>query len=151
MRFATERFGEIEIDEGDILSLPSGIIGFPDCTKVVLLDHRENSPFRWLQSVDDPSLAFVVLDPFLIAPDYPAESLRAGLPEKGKNADELAVAAIATIPPAPAPITVNLVAPIVFDAKARIGAQVILHDPRFKTRHMLVRKDETEATEDNPS
>ncbi|MCP4679842.1 MAG: flagellar assembly protein FliW [Deltaproteobacteria bacterium] len=137
MIFQTERFGEIEAEEEELLYLPNGIIGFPDCTSVLLLDHRPNSPFRWLQSVTLPELAFVVIDPLQIVPDYPLDYLRSTFEKDAKQEVDLAVAVIATVPPSPAPITINLVAPIVFDANTRKGAQVILHDDRFKTRHVL--------------
>ncbi|MCP4606266.1 MAG: flagellar assembly protein FliW [Proteobacteria bacterium] len=145
MKIDTDRFGQIEIDENNILHLPNGIIGFPECTRVILFDHeRENSPFRWLQALDHPDLAFVVIDPLELVPDYPLDRLRTYLPDNGRNSTDIAVAAITTVPPAPASVTVNLVAPIIFDANTRIGVQVVLSDDRFRTRHILVRDEKKE-------
>ncbi len=142
MKIETDRFGQIEVSEKDILHLPNGIIGFPECKRVLLFDHQcPDSPFRWLQSVDQSELAFVVIDPFDLVPDYPIEQLRKYLPDNEKSSTDLAVAAITTVPPSPAPVTVNLVAPIVFDAISRMGIQVVLPDNRFKTRHVLARED----------
>ena len=141
MRFATSRFGEIEVNESKILHLPEGIIGFPDFTRAALLDHQPNSPFRWLQAVDHPELAFVVIDPLTLVPDYPLDQLRDIIAKDNDCPEDIVAAAITTVPQPPAPITVNLTAPIVFDYKKKSGAQVILHDPRFKTRHLLVQEE----------
>jgi flagellar assembly factor FliW len=147
VKFTATRFGEIEIGDEHILSLPDGLIGFPECKKVILLDHQPNSPFRWLQSVLQPELAFVVIDPLELVPDYPLEKLKDILVAERnmERPEEVAVAAITTVPTPPAPITVNLTAPVVFDSKTRQGAQVILHDPRFKTRQVLLQEPKSEV------
>ena len=144
MKISTTRFGEIEIKDNSVLDLPGGILGFSDCRRVVILEHQPGSPFRWLQSVDIPELAFVVIDPLDLVPDYPLEKLKDILVDERKmpRPKHVAAAAITTVPPAPAPITVNLTAPLVFDSDTRKGAQVIVNDPRFKTRHLLVRDPE---------
>ena len=142
MKISTSRFGEVEIEDGTVLELPDGILGFSDCRRVVIMDHQPGSPFRWLQSVDIPELAFVVIDPLDLVPDYPLEKLKDILADERKmpRPKHVAAAAITTVPPAPSPITVNLTAPVVFDTDTHKGAQVIVNDPRFKTRHLLVRE-----------
>ncbi len=152
MKINTERFGELEVEEKDLLHLKNGLIGFPDCTRVLLLNHTPESPFRWLQSADEPGLAFVVIDPLLLIPDYPMEVLGDALADEDSRPANLAVAAITSVPPAPAPITVNLAAPVAFDVGARVGAQVVLQDERFTTRHTLAqdeKQDEPEATSES--
>ncbi len=141
MKFSTTRFGEIEIADEQILYLPDGLIGISDCQRVVLFEHQQpNSPFRWMQSVDVPELAFVVIDPLELVPDYPIEKLKDIMANERKMArpKDVAIAAITTVPTPPAPITTNLTAPVVFDMETRHGAQVILHDARFKTRQVLL-------------
>ena len=142
MKISTSRFGEVEIEDNAVLELPDGILGFPDCHRVVIIDHQPGSPFRWLQSVEIPELAFVVIDPLDLVPDYPLEKLKDILADERKmpRPNNVAAAAITTVPAAPAAVTVNLTAPVVFDTDTRKGAQVILNDPRFKTRHLLVRE-----------
>jgi flagellar assembly factor FliW len=147
VKFKATRFGEIEIADELILSLPEGLIGFPECNKVILIDHQPGSPFRWLQSVIQPELAFVVIDPLDLVPDYPLEKLKDILEteRKMRRPKSVAVAAITTVPTPPAHITVNLTAPVVFDSDTRQGAQIILHDPRFKTRHLLVQEPKSSS------
>ena len=138
MKIQTDRFGEIEFNEVEMLRLPEGLIGIPPFTRAVLLDHKPGSPFRWLQSVDDPAMAFVVIDPLLMVPAYPIAALRDALAQSGPRPDHVAVAAITTVPRPPAPITVNLAAPLAFDSTSRQGAQIVLDNPEFHTKHALV-------------
>ena len=70
MRFATDRFGEIEVSDQELFEFPSGLPGFARLKSYAIIQHREDSPFRWLQSVEDPGVAFVVLDPSLIIDAY---------------------------------------------------------------------------------
>ena len=70
MKVETTRFGAIDIREEEIITMPFGMPGFSDQKQFVLLDHKKDSPFQWYQSIQDPSLAFVVTDPFLFKPDY---------------------------------------------------------------------------------
>ena len=51
--------------------IPEGILGFPESQRFVLLEHdSEGTPFKWLQSVENASLAFIVMDPNLLISDY---------------------------------------------------------------------------------
>jgi len=99
VKIETTRFGEIEIDEGKILFFTTGILGFPQAKRYVLIPHRENSPFMWLQAVDVPELAFVVIMPRLFFPEYqpqiPYEAREELHLHKG---DEMDLLAIVTIP-----------------------------------------------------
>ena len=147
MKFTTTRFGEIEVPEEQMLYLPDGLIGIPECRRAILFEHQPGSPFKWLQSVDVPELAFVVIDPLDLVPDYPIEKLKDILANERKmqRPNDVGVAAITTVPSPPAPITTNLTAPVVFDMETRNGAQVILHEARFKTRQILVQVDKSSA------
>ena len=70
MKVNTTRFGTLTLEEEKIIDMPSGMLGFPDKRRFVILNHREDSPFFWYQSVDDPDLAFVITSPFLFHPEY---------------------------------------------------------------------------------
>jgi len=142
VKIDTTRFGEIEVDDNEVFHLPEGLIGFPDLKQMILLEHSPGSPFRWLQSLDDGEMAFVVVDPLMIVSDYPIDELRAALAVKDKKPKEIGVAVITTVPPAPHPITVNLLAPVGLDPETRTGVQIILNSNDYTTRHILVQADE---------
>lgn len=91
--------------------------------------------FRWLQAVEVPSLAFVVIDPTAFVGSYPVEQVRRAIAFCDLQDDEeIAVLAICSVPPAPADPTANFLAPIGIGLRSRRGAQVVLHDCGFDTR-----------------
>ena len=73
MKFSSTRFGALEVSDTSILTFPSGILGFADWTRYVILDHGTDAPFKWLHCIEKSSLAFVVLDPVLFHANYRVE------------------------------------------------------------------------------
>lgn len=134
---ADTRFGTLVVPEERVLSLPAGLAGFPHAHRFVLLERSSQATLRWLQCLDPEGPTFLVVDPFLVDPDYPLEEVRRAMSDVGLPAgpdEPLAVAAVVAIPPEPEPPTANLLAPIVVQVGSRIGAQVILHDSGYGTR-----------------
>ena len=139
LKIKTTRFGEIEIPESDIIQLPSGLIGFPELKKYVLLDHDKDSPFKWFQSLEDGAIAFVLIDPLLFKPDYVAEVTDNELGELDVQVEEdLVISVIVTVPSNPQNMTANLKAPLIFNLKNRRGKQVILNTSQYNTRHNIM-------------
>jgi flagellar assembly factor FliW len=137
MRIHTRPYGEKDIDERQVLSLPWGLLGFEDLHSWALLDAAQ-PPFYWLQSLERPEIAFVLIDPRHVRPDYepgadPAEL--AGL-ELASDEDRL-VFAIVTIPAESARMSANLQGPLVFNRRTRVGRQVVSTDPRWGVRHVI--------------
>jgi flagellar assembly factor FliW len=66
------RFGTIEIPSHAVVEFPTGLIGLGG-SRYVLIARDEKSPFVWLHSVDDPSLALCVTNPFQFFPEYEVE------------------------------------------------------------------------------
>ena len=73
MMVQSTRFGEIEVAEETILQFPYGIPGFIEEKTFALLPYETNSPFSFLQSLADPDLTFLVVEPFDFIPDYDFE------------------------------------------------------------------------------
>lgn len=143
VQMETSRFGTITVEEKDLLSLPEGMVGFSDCTRFVLLKHKEGSPFFWLQSLDDPGLAFVVTDPRLPMPTYelklaPDELVFFGVEKPGRELQSWVVVNISK--EEPREITANLLAPVVIHSLKRIGKQIILYESSYSIRHPLPTK-----------
>ena len=69
VRFETSRFGKLEVAEDKVIQFPSGVLGFPQIKRYVLLDYEE-TPAKWLQAIDDPDVAFIVMEPTLLVQDY---------------------------------------------------------------------------------
>lgn len=139
IKVKTSRFGEIEVDGKDVVELPAGLIGFPELKKYVLLDHDKDSPFKWLQSLDDGAIAFVLINPLLFKPDYTVEVTEAEVSDlKIENEDDAVISVIITMPSNPQKMTANLKAPLIFNLKNRMGKQVILNNSSYTTRHSIM-------------
>ena len=135
----TTRFGDIEVKDVDVVSLPAGLIGFPELKKYVLLDHDKDSPFKWLQSLDDGAIAFVLINPLLFKPDYMVEVTEAEVSDlELENEEDAIISVIITMPSNPQNMTANLKAPLVFNLKNRKGKQIILNNAEYTTRHNIM-------------
>lgn len=64
MQIQTKFLGEVEIQEEEIITLTSGLLGLEDYTKYVLLPLEKDSPLAFFQSVEEPQVGFVVAYPF---------------------------------------------------------------------------------------
>jgi flagellar assembly factor FliW len=68
----SSRFGTLQIEAGSIIEFPAGLIGLGGLRWAVVATSL-TSPFQWLHSVDDPSLALPVTDPWAFFSDYEVE------------------------------------------------------------------------------
>ena len=138
MKCTSTRFGSFEVSEDSIVRFPSGLLGFPEQQRYVILDHDTEAPFKWLQSVDEPGLAFVLMDPATFHPDYHIEVPADALAEiKEGQSDDLALVVILTIPSDdPGRITANLRGPLLISHSTKLGKQLVLSE-EFPTRHPL--------------
>jgi flagellar assembly factor FliW len=57
------RFGALDVPDDAVIEFPSGLIGLGG-TRYALLAREESAPFLWLHSLDDPSLAVPVTNPW---------------------------------------------------------------------------------------
>ncbi|MEW6263494.1 MAG: flagellar assembly protein FliW [Thermodesulfobacteriota bacterium] len=140
MKIRTTRFGEMDIDPEATISTPGGLIGFPNEERYVLIRHSPDSPFFWFQAVDNPDLAFVIIDPALFKPDYQVplpEALISAL--KADSPEEISVFVIVTIPRQdPQTMTANLLGPLVINTQARLGRQIVLDERQYSHRHPIM-------------
>jgi len=137
--FDTARFGLVAFDDLDVVTLPEGLLGFPECRRFLVLLHKEGSRFRWLQSLEDPRLAFLVVDPGEYFADYAPALDDADAADLGLSVETpRLVYTIVTIPQGrPEAMTVNLAGPIVINLETRFGRQVVVEDPAYGIKHPL--------------
>lgn len=144
-RFASDRIGVIEYAEDKVIEFDEGILGFPDLHSYVMIDH-ERGPFIWLQSLDDPGLAFVMIDPWPLFPDYSPDIADEDVEKLGLTEPyNFSVFCIVNVPPAPAEITVNLMGPVVVNLSTRGARQVVVMNTEYTTRERLMQEDEARA------
>lgn len=139
MKINTEKFGEIEVNENLIFDFVEPIIGYENLTKYVLVEHSENSAFKWLQSIEDETLAFPVSTPAYFDIDYQFE-IPTEVAEKIdlKSVESLISLNIVTIPQGqPKNATINLLAPIIINATNKQGMQLILSNSNYPVRQTI--------------
>ena len=135
----TKNFGEIEVREEDILEFEYGIPGFENMTQFVILGKADDeSPFFWLQSVQNSNLAFVIMNPRDLVPDYEVEiDMFTANVLKIKDENDALIYAIVTVPEDISKISINLKAPIVINAKNNRGCQVVLENEKYRFKHII--------------
>ncbi|MFH1069634.1 MAG: flagellar assembly protein FliW [Candidatus Glassbacteria bacterium] len=144
MEVITTRFGTMEVKEKDILTFAEGLVGFSHCKNFFIYNQEKNLPFFWLQSVEDPKLAFVICDPALFFPDYKVSARKAELSviEPG-NPKELVVCVLISINREPFRMTANLQGPLVINTANHKGKQLVLVEGNYNTRHTIPVRRET--------
>lgn len=131
------RFGEVEFDPQNIVRFVEGMIGFENLHDFIVMPNRKNGPLFWIQSVEDPDIAFVLTDPTNFFLDYKVlpdgrERDKLGI---GKD-DECHALAVVTVPP-DRKVTLNLMAPLLFAPATNRAIQVVLENSPYKTREPL--------------
>ncbi len=139
MKITTTKFGEIEIEEEKIITMPLGLLGFPENKRFVIFQHKENSPFFWYQSLDDPSLAVVITNPLLFKPDYQVSPESVLREMKWSDESNLDVFVIVTIPRGrPQDMTANLIGPILVNLNTKEAVQMIITDDTYTHKYPLL-------------
>lgn len=138
MRVKTKAYGEIDADERQLVSFPGGLLGFEKFKDYILLDARQK-PFFYLQSIDVPDLAFILIDPFLFRPDYSLDVNDDSLDDIGvSRPDEVLIFAIVTVPVEGGSVTANLMGPLIINKANRLGIQTVLGDSRWRVKHDIM-------------
>ncbi len=146
MEIVTHRYARterVEVDPSDVYELTPGLVGFEHLTRYAIVPEAE-SPLEWLQSLDDPSVAFAAIEPFLFYPEYSFELADRDCQELDLHVPQNAVVrCLLTLSPSVELITANLLAPLVLNRASRKGRQIILPDsnlsmrfPIFQTLHL---------------
>lgn len=135
MKLNTHYFGELEVRDDQIINFVNGLKGFEEMKQFAIInnyDTEEPVPFFWLQSLENPELAFVLTVPFIFRPDYAFD-----LPKETEETlhitkeSELGIYSIVTIPGEIKDFTYNLMGPIVVNYSTREGDQVVLYNDNF--------------------
>jgi flagellar assembly factor FliW len=133
------RFGDIEYTPDDVLTFSEGMIGFNQCKQFVLLCPTADSPFRWLQSIQEPALAFLLANPVHFVSDYApsVDEVQASSLDLDEGTPTL-IFATASIPHGkPDEMTLNLAAPIVINAETQHAKQLVLDGDAYTIKHRV--------------
>jgi flagellar assembly factor FliW len=126
---------------GDV-RLPMGLLGFERMKDYLLVANPAEEPFGWLQVKGDASLAFVVINPFLIVPDYHPDIPAGDAEFLGlDDAEDALLLNIVTVHKQ-GQATMNLKGPIVINRNTGIGKQVVIANAAdYSVQHPLLVAD----------
>ena len=139
MIIQTDYYGSIEYGEDELVTFPEGIFGFPDLKQFLPLCLEEgDSSLLLLQSTENPQIAFFLINPTALLPNYipvlqPEELSFLGVTDSG----ELSYYSICIVCSNYLENTVNLKSPLVINPETRQGLQVILNGTNYGYRHPM--------------
>ena len=135
----TLRFGELEIEEKDVIRFADGIPALEDEHEFVVLPYEEGTPYMFLQSMMTPELAFLMTDPFVFFPDYSFELDDENMEKLAINSmDDVLVCTLISVPRSGvADMTTNLLAPVVINRHTMQARQIVLEKTQYTTKHRL--------------
>lgn len=135
----TRFFGTIDIEEEKIINFPNGIIGMENLKNFALIydsESEERSKISWLQSMDDPSMAFPVINPMDITETYTPIIEDELMKNIGDPADaDVVIFVTMSIPSDLTKMTANLKAPFIINTVDRKAMQVIVENDDYEIKY----------------
>ncbi len=121
------------------VQFPEGLLGFEHIKSFRLFEPQEGYPLKFLQSVEEPDIAFTCIDVASIQPEYEValsddEAATLALEEP----NDAMVVALVVIPKDPRQMTANLAGPLVINCKTRIGRQIVLNTEKFPLKFPIL-------------
>ena len=140
MKISNGHIGEIEVDEGNVITFPEGMLGLPRYKRYVIVQGNGMAPFLRLQCIDEPSISFLTIDPAFADQGY-----RTYVEAQDRDnlfiesSEDTVLLVVCTVSKDGSDLTCNLQAPVIINHKAMTGKQVVLLDSPYSIRHSLVK------------
>ena len=132
MIVASDLLGEVVVEEDELITFPTGLLGFP-ATRTFILIPSEREGMYWLQSAEHSPLAFVLVDPFLAFPGFAVDVSPADLSDlDAVTAADVAILAIVTLG---SECTMNLQGPLAFNLGKKRGKQLAVANSEYGVRY----------------
>jgi len=141
----SSRFGTCAYRANDVLQFTWGLPGFTHLRRFLALSLAGQEHFVWLQSIDDPTIALPLTDPFAIFDDY-APKLPASALEslEVRNPDDFVLLCVVIVTKDAAEMSCNLLAPVIVNLRSRVGRQVTLEGSSYSVKMPIPRKSTPE-------
>ena len=145
MEIETKNFGQIEIDEDKIINFNQEILGFEEYQEFTLIESEDESVFLWLQSINEPSLAFMLVNPFLFANDYEVDLSKDQLEkiEAGEDS-EVYVYTLVVVEEETKALRTNLKAPVIINSDNKQAGQFVLKED-YPTKYYILKDGDKTA------
>ncbi len=141
MLIKTKYFGEINLCEEKIITFENGLIGFEEYKTYTLLydsEKKEETNLMWLQSTEEEGLAFPVINPLNVKPDYNPSIEQELLSPLGElNDNNICILLTVTVPQDIKQTAVNLKAPLIINSDTRKGCQLIVDNKDYPIKYNL--------------
>ncbi|MFB6356449.1 MAG: flagellar assembly protein FliW [bacterium] len=148
MKIDSKPYGEIEVDSSKIVNIEGGLFGFEDHEEFVIIGKKEEQPFEWLQAVDDSTLAFVMVQPLVVRPNYELSLLQEDLYSIGaESTDDIIPYLLLVVPDDPQEMTANLKGPVIINQENLQGKQVINQIDEYGVRHKVLQEMEESGSD----
>jgi flagellar assembly factor FliW len=140
VNLSTNNFGNLSIEKENIITFEQGLLGFEELKQFAIIDVEECLPFEWLVSVEDPIVAFPILNPTLFFSDYKPSLSKDDLVLLDiKKEKDVEMFCIVTLGKKPEDVTLNLKGPILINMKNKMGKQVVLTEDYYSLNQQLIR------------
>lgn len=141
MKVNTTRFGELQVNTEDVITMTEGILGFESLKKFFVVDPGDSTLILWLQSIEDESVAFPIIEPKIFKPDYIAKLLPSDMNSiELESLNQAKIYTILTIPADISGMSANLKAPIVINNEKQIAKQIVLQDSKLSVKYEMYKE-----------
>ncbi len=139
MKVFTKRFGTIEVPQSNVITMRKPILGFEQLSMYCIVAQDEFHPFMWLQSIEDPHVAFIIVNPVVFFPDYRVEVHSKEVADlQIVSVERVETYVIVTVPHKYENMSVNLQGPLLINTENNLGKQVVLVNSNYKIRQPLL-------------
>jgi flagellar assembly factor FliW len=145
----TAKFGRVQYNDTDIITFVRAILGFEELRKYFLIARPESEPFKWLQSVEDPTICFVIIEPSILLNNYEVELSHHDIKQLhgSERLTDYKIFVIVTVPKGrPEQISVNLQGPLIVNVKNLKAIQMVLNNPEYDIRFSLFENQSSVAS-----
>lgn len=137
MKTLQTRFGEISYDPKKVVHFPEGLIGFEQLRDFIVMPTKNDGVLFCFQSVEEPHVAFLLINPALFFPDYRVDA-RTDIREKlgiGKKDIHFILSTITFHQDNN--VTLNLLAPVLYAPKTDRAVQIVLENSGYQNKTPL--------------
>lgn len=141
MKIQTADFGEVIIEEKDLINFPDGLYAFEEYKHYVLLNYdtdQKFNPIMCLQNIHSQHPSFTVMDPLYFYPQYnPKISSKDKSKIQCQDEKKLRFLVLAVVKENIYESSVNLKSPIVINSDNKMACQVILEEDDYPMRYPI--------------
>lgn len=133
----TSRFGPLAITEDKIINFVQGMPGFQRLRRFILIDHDAEGMFKWLQAVDDPTVAFLLTNPNSYKPDYMVPIRKNDIETLGIRSASALVTLVMVCISSDNEMSLNLKGPVLFNSDNMKAMQFIIDREDYLTHYAI--------------